>query len=344
MMRGIAATAMAFAGLLASSPASAEPRRDPAMAEALFNSARALLERGDWPAACAKLKASMDLDPSVSTALKIARCHEHEGKLALAWSDAREALKLNQTVSQAESRRRELAAYAERLIADLAPRVPKIRVRITNPPPELRLAYDDRPLPVDALGEALPIDPGEHTISADADGYLGLRRTVTLVEAQVLDVDLTLVPIAPPAAQPPAPVVGQASGGAPKPAAVLLDAPRRAPGVVQRGAGIGVFAVGIAALTSAGVLGLLTRGKVDAAAPYCAADFSSCHDAQGITLLNEARGLQTTAFVLLGVGAAAAGVGVGLFVTARRGAASARSAPAIIAAVGPLGVTLRGAW
>src|SRR5262245_1391277 len=86
----------------------AQPVRDPVKAEALFKSAKALLDAGDWGAACTKLQASMDLDPSVSTLLKIARCHEHEGKLAAAWNDVSEALKLNQTAAQTEKRRREL--------------------------------------------------------------------------------------------------------------------------------------------------------------------------------------------------------------------------------------------
>src|SRR3954463_9284040 len=101
-------TVTALAAVFTISPASAQPARDPAMAESLFARGKALLEQGDWPGACGKFQASLELDPSVSTALKIARCHEHEGKLALAWSDVGAALKLNQGVVQPEARRREL--------------------------------------------------------------------------------------------------------------------------------------------------------------------------------------------------------------------------------------------
>src|SRR5262245_30190103 len=62
----------------------AEEKTDPFAAEALFNSAKELLQAGDWAGACAKFRKSMALDPAVSTRTKIAKCLEHEGKLAQA--------------------------------------------------------------------------------------------------------------------------------------------------------------------------------------------------------------------------------------------------------------------
>ncbi len=98
--------------------------------------------------------------------------------------------------------------------------------------------------------------------------------------------------------------------------------------------------MGVAALGGALVLGILTIERVTSAKPYCAADFSTCNQMQGITLLDQARGLQTGGFVLLGVGVAAAGTGVALFATSPRG----KTEPEVTARLGPLGVTLDGAW
>jgi hypothetical protein len=92
------------------------------------------------------------------------------------------------------------------------------------------------------------------------------------------------------------------------------------------------------------VLGILTMNKVSAAEEYCRPDFSACADPRGITLLGEARGLQTAAFVLLGAGAAAAGVGVALFATAPRASSASAPTPEISATIGPLGLSVRGAW
>ena len=310
------AAAAALAALSSVAPAAAQAARDPAMAEALFSRAKALLDQGDWPAACAKFSASMELDPAVSTALKIARCHEHDGKIALAWSATQDALKLNATSPQPESRRRDLAAYAEKLLADLAPRVPRIRLRLAAVPSGLRLAYDGRALPIDALGELLPIDPGQHAITAEAEGYLPLQRLVTLAEGQALDVDLTLTARPSPLASPPPPPLAPIAITA-APAAAPL-APKTAGGSARRTAGLSLGALGVATLGAAGILGLLTRGKVSDAAPYCAQDFSTCFDKRGLTQLDQARDLQTAAFVLLGVGVVAAGTGAALFFTAPR--------------------------
>jgi tetratricopeptide (TPR) repeat protein len=115
---------MAFA-LSMTAAARAEPTRDPAAAEALFNEAKALLKRGDWGAACAKYRASMELDPAVATLLKIASCYEREGKLAAAWYDYQRALKLNrERTDQSAQRRKALEAYATKALAALEPRVP----------------------------------------------------------------------------------------------------------------------------------------------------------------------------------------------------------------------------
>src|SRR5690349_15880908 len=61
--------------------------RDAAAAEALYRRGRELLSAGNWAEACAKFDASMALNPAASTMLNIARCHEHEGKIAQALID-----------------------------------------------------------------------------------------------------------------------------------------------------------------------------------------------------------------------------------------------------------------
>jgi hypothetical protein len=150
---------LGVAALLSASPAEAQAARDPVMADALFKSAKALLQQDDWPGACARFEASMKLDPAVSTALKIARCHEHEGKLAVAWNDVTAAIQLNAEIGQPEARRKELEAYARTFLVALETRMPRVRVRVADAPKGLALVCDGRPLPVEALGDALPVDP-----------------------------------------------------------------------------------------------------------------------------------------------------------------------------------------
>jgi hypothetical protein len=334
--------------LLVASAARAQPAataRDPAKAETLFKSAKALLDAGDWGAACPKFQASADLDPSVSALLKMARCHEHDGKLAAAWNDVSEALKLNRALAQPEKRRRELDDYANKMLADLDKRVPRLRLRAATVPLGLHLSQDGQPLPVAALGERLPVDAGPHEIVAESPGFAPFHASVTLAEGQALDVDIVLVPV---------PLAGEAPTD-PKPAALPPEEAQKPPappatpatpgdpGKTRRAAGIGLGAFGVASLGGALALGLLTMNRVSAARPLCAPDFSTCPTA-GTALLDQARGMQAGAFVLLGVGAVATGTGVALFATAPRASAAALPRPEVSAVVGPLGAALRGAW
>jgi tetratricopeptide (TPR) repeat protein len=183
--------------------------RDTVAAEALFKAGRALVEKGDYAAGCPKFEASLALNPSASTMLNIALCHEHEGKLASAWEDYHRALVLNrETVG--EKRRKGLEEIANKGIAALDPRVPKLRVAVKSAPAGLEVQRDGKPLPAAALGEALPADPGPHEVRASAPGHEEETRKVTLEEGKTVEIELTLR-AAPAAAAPDA----KAGGGVP---------------------------------------------------------------------------------------------------------------------------------
>lgn len=193
--RGLGVTA-ALLVALGSAPARAEPNKgDVVAAEALFKAARALVEAGSWPEGCQKFEASLALNPSASTMLNIARCHEHDGKLATAWGDYNRALVLNHETQGAE-RRKGLESVARQGVDGLESRLPKLRVVIANPPAGLDVQRDGAALPIAALGEPLPIDPGPHEIRASAPGKKPEARTVTLEEGKTATVEFTLTDVA----------------------------------------------------------------------------------------------------------------------------------------------------
>jgi tetratricopeptide (TPR) repeat protein len=179
--------------IMASSAASAEPpKRDPAAAEALFRSGRDLIAAGNYVEGCPKFDASFALDPSIGSLLNIAKCHEHEGKIASAWADYQQALALNRDTHGAERQAR-LEKIARDRIAALEPRLPKLQITVAQPPIGLKVLRDSREMPVASLGEALPMDPGQHEVSASAPGYRTETRSVALEEGKTAALEIALV-------------------------------------------------------------------------------------------------------------------------------------------------------
>lgn len=189
----VGAACAAAVALSAPGARAQQPARDPVAAEALFKAARALVEKGDYAAGCPKFEASLALNPSASTMINIAKCHEHEGKVGTAWEDYHRALTLNRE-TQGDKRRKGLEELANKGIAALEPRVPKLAVVVKGAPEGLEVLRDGKPLPPAALGEALPADPGSHEIRASAPGHKEETRTVSLEEGKTETVEITLKP------------------------------------------------------------------------------------------------------------------------------------------------------
>jgi PEGA domain len=227
---------------------------DQAAADALYEEGKALLKAGNHAAGCAKFAASLAVSPAASTMINIARCHEQEGKLATAWADYTEALRLNGDTAGAQ-RRKELEELARQEIRALEPRLPRLRIGLAHPPPGVQVRSDDKVLPAAALGDALPEDPGPHVVRVGAPGYREETRSVTLAEGKTTVVELELERAAVQAAE----VQPKARGW-------------------SRPTGIALVAVGAVGLGVGAVTGVLSLNKVSALRsgcpgyPHCPAD------------------------------------------------------------------------
>jgi hypothetical protein len=166
---------------------------DPA-ASALFQSGRDLVERGNWDEGCAKFEASMVLYPAASTLLNLARCYEHKGKLAVAWSAYQRALVLNRETQGAE-RKRGLEEIAMRGLAQVETRLPRIKLDMSNPPAGLRITHNGQDVPLALLGTVLPVDLGPQTITAGAPGFAMFQRTIDAQEGKMSNVTIELAPM-----------------------------------------------------------------------------------------------------------------------------------------------------
>lgn len=283
---GLAAVVLFGAqGALAQAPG------DRAAAATLYEEGRALVKAERNAEGCAKFEASLSLFPAASTMINIANCHEHDGKLATAWADYARALDLNRDTA-GEERRRELEALAQGGMRALAPRLPRLRIELTNPPPGVQVSRDGGAIPIAALGTALPADPGPHTVRVSAPGYREEARSVTLQEGKTETIALALQP---------AEARAESRPGWSLPVGITLGA-------------LGVLGLGAGAVTGGISLGQVS--SIKSHAQCVSGSPCSTTDADGVSSAKTLGNVSTAAFIAGGVLAAA---GVTVLVLGRGG-------------------------
>lgn len=166
-----------------------------AAADALFQSAQQDLEQGKWGDGCPKFERSMTLDPSVSTLLNIAKCHDHDGKLILAWNALQRAIVMNRDTPDGD-RQAALDKYSRDALAVLEERLPYLTIRVTDDVPGLSVRRDDALVDLKTLGQPIPVDPGKHVVVARAPGYKSQRTEIVLAERKRDQVTVALLPVA----------------------------------------------------------------------------------------------------------------------------------------------------
>lgn len=210
--------------------AAAQPRdEDKAEADHLFYEGRQLLAQDKRVEACAKFDLSFRKDPrAVGTILNLALCGEMSGAVATAvryYAEARD-----------RARDQSLAEYqeaAERKITLLAPRVPHLKIVLTEALPGTRVLVDNAVLAPDQLADVL-VDPGVRTLIVTAPGRLPYETRIDIKEG---DTRTATVP--------------RLEGAR---TVIVRSSNRRSYGKIAVGVGAGVVAGGI-------VLGAWGRGR-----------------------------------------------------------------------------------
>jgi hypothetical protein len=197
----------ALAATLAAAPIPAEAGEGDAKAKAhqLFLEGVGALDKGDFAAGCAKLRESLDLFAVANTLFNVAKCDEHDGKLATALSHWERGRAL---VDAKDPR----APIAVRRILALEPLVPRLSIVIPQAQPPGTLLLDGVELDPEALAEPMRVDPGKHVLTVRIPGRQEGRHEVELAEKERTEVVATPGPKAVDAA-PEAPKEGAAPSG-----------------------------------------------------------------------------------------------------------------------------------
>ncbi len=314
----VAAIVAGAALTLVSSVASAQTGSNAAVAQVLFDEARALTAKGKLTEACPKFAESQRLDPGIGTEFNLAECEQHIGKTASAWAHYLEVADRAHVEKQVARER-----VARTRAASLAPHLARLTISraAPNDTSALEIRHDGIVVGAAQYGVPAPVDPGEHEIAASAPGKKPWSRTLrTPADAATVVAVPALEDAEVPVVAPVAPaLVASSSPSSPSSDAAASTADGSSVGHGQRVAGITVGALGIVGLGVGTAFAIVSKGKHDDAESHCT---GSLCDATGVSLRSDAIHAGNAATIALAVGGAALVGGGIVFFTAPRAHAS----------------------
>lgn len=267
------------------------------MAQSLFDAGRALMAEGKIAEACEKFEESSRIAPSAGTSLNLGKCLENSGRTASAWAAYKRAIGLARATGQTRH-----VAAGETFVAEIEPRLSRLRVEATDPAPGMVVKRGGAVLGSAALGVPLAVDPGEHAIEAAAPGHTPWSTTVVVEPGSpetVVVIPALVASGAPPPRLRPTPTTTDER-----------DTLRLA-GLVVGGAGLAVVVVGVAF----GVMTLSDASAAEEDPSLCPAQ--RCTPA-GEDAIADAETKAWVSNVALGLGGAAVVVGGVLVVLSLR--------------------------
>jgi tetratricopeptide (TPR) repeat protein len=289
-------------GVLSAPSAGAQSAAGGTTAQALFDTAKKLMKSGKYAEACPALEESQRIEARSGTALNLADCYEHQGRLASAWSTFLEAAALAKTSSNPA---REKGARDR--AAALVPRLSNLLITAAaaQSNPDLQITRDGERVGPAQLELPLPTDAGEHTIAASAPGRKPWQTVVTVAGAAS-----TTKVIVPDLEHVATPAVASRPERSPNPPPAVAPSETTAPGV--NGAVIAGSLVTGALAVGTVVTSILYKSKLhDYDNANKTAEPNNARD-----LLSQTRAMGALNLALLGGTVVAAGVTVVLWASA----------------------------
>jgi hypothetical protein len=143
-------------------------------ATALFKEGRKLMEDGEIAAACEKFEAADALERQVGFELNVGDCRDKNGQTATAWAAfVKAAATAKQSRDPREKEARDRARSLEKRLVKLT-----IRVPTDSDIDGLVIKRNDKEIPRGGWNDAVPVDPDEYTISAEAPGRKTWSETI----------------------------------------------------------------------------------------------------------------------------------------------------------------------
>lgn len=300
--RFMAAFGLALALATAGNFAGAQPsQEDKAAAEDLFQQAVKLMKVNKYEEACPKLESSNKLDPAVGTLFNLGDCYEHTGRTASAWSAFGEAKRMAERLKD-----RRVGDASDREKA-LESRLARVVISVDNKPDGLVIKRDKKPVDSGVWGSPIPVDPGKHTIEAEAPGREPWSTTIDVPD-KAGETKVSVPPLEASRNPDTTPTASASASAAPDAGGLGT----------RKTIAIAVGGVGVAGLIAGGIFGGLTIAEVGKSNQdgHCLPGPPVTCDPTGMSIRQNANTFANVSNIALGVGAAATIAGVVLFVTA----------------------------
>jgi hypothetical protein len=274
-------------------------------ADALFASAKAAMDRGDFATACPRFAESQRLDPATGTILNMGECEARAGRLA-------QALAHYQTARAALPAGDFRIPFADQKIAGLLKQAPRLVIKAPAGD-NLHVLRDGVEVPAASIGVPVPVDPGAHVCTLRMAGHADTVVEVPLAQGEERVVELT-----PGAVEPARP---SPTTVAPPPSSAA-----RPDGKAQRTIGLALGAGGALALAVGTVFGLVAKSTYDSALQHCPSGPAACEPegTSGGERAHSQASAATVSFVAAGV---LLGLGATVYFTAPRSAVRAGVTP-----------------
>ena len=340
------ATTVALAALLVCAARGAAQRADPSVVqaageqtvdseyEAAIATAVREYEAGNWPEALAMFEQAHALRPSARTLRGMGVAAFESRRYARAIAYLRQALSaadLQATIGDEATALHRLHARAQRYVGRLV----LVASGQGPAPTDPRVWIDSYPAVV-VDGEVL-VDPGEHELRVEAEGYLPIQRSLVIDPSHRVRLRLSWVAApAAPTAKPPSPRLPQPAAVKPPPQAraTTQHAPDSAPG--RDPLAVSLLVAGGAALAGAAGAGLWALSTAERSRRAC--DDEACHR-RATTDYGRAQDIALAADVLLLAGGVGLATGLVLLLS-RQDRPEGRAKPrvALRLGVGRIGV------
>jgi len=190
--------------------------------------------------------------------------------------------------------------YVQSHSAQIEPRVPRLRIVLTNAPDKTTVTQDGAPVRDALLGVSVPIDPGAHRIVVSAPDHTDRTYELTLAERDKQDLEVTVGPVLPRTLTPPPPVVVRVQ-------------PKKSP---LRTIGFVVGGVGLVSAATGGVFGVLAFMDNDKSNASCQGSVCTTQDA--VNLHERAKTEALVADITLFGGVALVATGAVFYLLSRR--------------------------